>query len=721
MNDRARTIDTCVIFIFALTIYLITCCRTVYVGDAGELATVLATGGIAHPPGYPLYTILGYLWVHLFFFLRPVVAANVFSAVSAAGAASVLYLLLMRIRSGQSFAIINKALALAFAFSFPVWSQAVYAEVYTFGALLYLSALLSVVVYFQQPSKRQALLMAFSCGLVLTHHFSGGVVLSSAVLALLFTRCPDNRITFRRLLPIAGVFILPLTLYAFLILRYSPDLPINWLTDATPAALWELVSGTVYRQYVGATTIGDFGLLILRLGKDLFWYAGPILLLLGIPGILRAVQNEARLYSLIALPALLNIVFVSSYRIPDFTGYLIPTVAAAIIGIQYLLISLRFENWTQRTGLIYGLALCILVLPLFWNYDRCNLSKTFIAEQYAKDLLDSTPSGGVLLTKSDNAAHTTLYLRYIEQYRPEIEVYSTRSTLNRMKRDFGNDNYSSILTALDKAPNTNWAKEFILNQGQLPSAEVKHSQGLTYTNRTDLIPDDNIEKRLARYISDLQRNYQPGKDYKSDQVYLEYMMHKIDLLRQAGYGDANTAVNILKKQGKFFSDARTCLAIAQFYMVRKMYDDSKFWIALSSRHDQPSYIQRETYVLLGCLYRRQDRPDEALKAFRAALTISPEYEPARYNTYLVASQLKIRDSDFAAAAAYYDSLLAIEPGNMLLLYNKAQLCDNLPGRLQDAYDCYRELLNNPGNVPEDILASSRRRVREIDGMVLGPK
>src|SRR2546427_2399615 len=46
------------IFVITLIIYLLTLSPTVNFVDSGEIITVGATAGIAHPPGYPLYTIL---------------------------------------------------------------------------------------------------------------------------------------------------------------------------------------------------------------------------------------------------------------------------------------------------------------------------------------------------------------------------------------------------------------------------------------------------------------------------------------------------------------------------------------------------------------------------------------------------------------------------------------------------------------------------------------
>ena len=43
-------------------IYALGACRTIYVGDSGELVTAVYLLGIPHPTGYPLYVLLGKLW-----------------------------------------------------------------------------------------------------------------------------------------------------------------------------------------------------------------------------------------------------------------------------------------------------------------------------------------------------------------------------------------------------------------------------------------------------------------------------------------------------------------------------------------------------------------------------------------------------------------------------------------------------------------------------------
>ena len=47
------------LFLITLTIYLITLAPTVGTEDSGELVAAAYTVGIPHPPGYPLWDILG--------------------------------------------------------------------------------------------------------------------------------------------------------------------------------------------------------------------------------------------------------------------------------------------------------------------------------------------------------------------------------------------------------------------------------------------------------------------------------------------------------------------------------------------------------------------------------------------------------------------------------------------------------------------------------------
>src|SRR4051794_26172736 len=89
----------------SLLVYLRTMCRTIYVGDSGELAAAVHVLGIPHPPGYPLYVLLGKLFSMLVPIGKPALRLNIFSAVCASASAVFLFLTLREL----SFAMLLAA------------------------------------------------------------------------------------------------------------------------------------------------------------------------------------------------------------------------------------------------------------------------------------------------------------------------------------------------------------------------------------------------------------------------------------------------------------------------------------------------------------------------------------------------------------------------------------------------------------------------------------
>src|SRR5689334_1915754 len=73
-----------------LLLYLRTLCPTVYLGDVGEITTAVTTGGVVHPPGYPVFSLLArlFLWLP---FGEPAFRIGCLVAAAGAGANSALY------------------------------------------------------------------------------------------------------------------------------------------------------------------------------------------------------------------------------------------------------------------------------------------------------------------------------------------------------------------------------------------------------------------------------------------------------------------------------------------------------------------------------------------------------------------------------------------------------------------------------------------------------
>jgi len=156
--------------LLAFAVYLWTVAPNVTLLDSGEFIVAAQHFGVPHPTGYPLWTLLA--WI---FQLLPLGNAaweiNLFSAVCGGLAASLATLLArssLRWLFGDELAavrglatILSVSCGLLFAFSFSMWSQAVIAEVYTLHALLIGLFLATIYAWIRSPQSIWLLMLSF--------------------------------------------------------------------------------------------------------------------------------------------------------------------------------------------------------------------------------------------------------------------------------------------------------------------------------------------------------------------------------------------------------------------------------------------------------------------------------------------------------------------------------------------------------------------------------
>jgi hypothetical protein len=215
--------------------------------DSGDLASAVATWGVPHPTGYPLYVLLGGVMTRLVPFGQPAFRLNVLSAACSALAGGFVFLTVLcagrrmpELPSPLRAGIATTA-ALAFATSRTPWSQSVLTEVYALET--FLAAAILGLVADPQPSRRRLIVLTFLCGLALTHHET--IVFSLlgalAAVALRSRRWPSAKQV------VAGIalFAAPLLLY-LLPWRASHRPASNWGDPEALARFVDVVTGAPY-------------------------------------------------------------------------------------------------------------------------------------------------------------------------------------------------------------------------------------------------------------------------------------------------------------------------------------------------------------------------------------------------------------------------------------------------------------------------------------------
>jgi tetratricopeptide (TPR) repeat protein len=181
--------------VFTLVLYRITLSPDVSFWDAGEFIATSVTMGIPHPPGTPLYVLLGRVFTLFFHDLlgiaSPAVAVNLLSALPGAIAASFLYLCVVRIgkkmwNDGDQSSVCPPAMlagvtaALFASFANTLWINSIEAEVYSVSMMWTIFTTWIVLLWADSDPRDERLLVVIAYLLALNI----GVHLATFLVAL---------------------------------------------------------------------------------------------------------------------------------------------------------------------------------------------------------------------------------------------------------------------------------------------------------------------------------------------------------------------------------------------------------------------------------------------------------------------------------------------------------------------------------------------------------
>jgi hypothetical protein len=416
-------------------------------GDGGDLITAAATGGIAHPTGYPLYLLLARL-----FQLLPVgtlaFRTNLMSAVvTALGAGLVYWIVSAYVSKTKPFPGWPAGLVAGFAFGLAplVWSQAVITEVYAlqgFLALLLL-ALYTKPVEQATPSEivRLSRWRGLVLGLAMGNHITTIFLVPVCLLSGSLRSQPERGekaqggSAWLRGLRLDGTLLrtqlvwfgLGLCLYLMIPLRAFIQPPVNWGNAVTPERLWWLVSGNTYKSYYLPLTLSGLWE-YLQMGAGLLWEQFGLLgLALGSLGLV-VFGTRSRLYALTLWMAAVSLAFTLFYRPGDWQVYLIPLcISFAIwigLGVDRLAKGLSVRHAILGLGL--GLLLTAYFLGRSTLYgDQVNASNDLRAESFGREVLAAAPKGAMIFAEGDRAIFALWYFHFALHQRPDLAVMAS--------------------------------------------------------------------------------------------------------------------------------------------------------------------------------------------------------------------------------------------------------------------------------------------------------
>ena len=419
------------LFIAVFVLYALSTPRTVMLEDDGLFITVARFAGVAHPPGYPLYVLLGWLASHV-----PVgsVAFRVHSLSGLMGAltcACIAWLVVRRTGNRAAACIAGAALAVSEHF----WSQAILADVYTTNS----AVLFLILALVQEAAARREtwlwVVAAVLYGLGLACHYPLLILGSPVLFAYVLAARKDFWRRVPYLVPLA-LFTAAL-LYGWMVWRSQQSVPINFLG---PIESWSDFLAFVGRRiYVGVDKVVTAGF-IDKLSYARYFVTQALLQfsivggLVAIWGAFVSVRKGWRLGFLcevlalfgssLLLIAMLDINY-EPLKIAIFRPY--PLVAYGIfslwLGYGVHALSQKAQDKPKPVLVALYAASGIVVAALcVWNGNiNYRPHDTFAAEQ-AQAALDFVEQDGVLIVHADGEVLTTAYLHWVEGQRPDIRI-----------------------------------------------------------------------------------------------------------------------------------------------------------------------------------------------------------------------------------------------------------------------------------------------------------
>jgi hypothetical protein len=374
--------------------------------DGGELALASWYPGPAHPPGYALYVLLGWLFMKLPL-AAPIVRLQMMSHVLACLTVLLTGYAAWLIASRQDLPrprLTGWVAALTLALSRLFWTQAIIVEVYALLFLFFALTLVCALCLREHPdNNRMALLCGFVQGMAMTHHLS-------AVLWLPGLLVLWNWRQWRGLLIGLALGLWPILL---LVLLGGHHPAANWGgVNASPQALLNHITAAQYHLYVAGVDAAAIWQRVrdwfVMLVAD-FALVGIIPLLVGMArlgGRLRVLLSSSLLWW---IPLML---FTTLYMAQDtaavYSGPL-HIIAAIWLALGLAQITARMPGVVP---IILAVAYTVLLFTI--HLPVVNLAQDTQPQQFVQDALVSVPPRSVVITNNDQETFTLWYAHFVE-------------------------------------------------------------------------------------------------------------------------------------------------------------------------------------------------------------------------------------------------------------------------------------------------------------------
>ncbi len=256
--EKMNRITALVIFLFTTFIYFLTVAPTVSYWDCGEFIASSFKMAVPHPPGSPLYLLVGRVFTLLPLGSDIGFRVNIISVFSSSITVMLLYLSIVHLvrewkgkletKSDWLTAIFSGVLgSLSFAFTHSFWFNGSEAEVYA-ASMLFTSLIVWLILVWAEKSDepdngRYLLMIAYIIGLAIAVHLLNVLALPFVAMIYYYKRYDFNIKSFLIMMAITVVLIL--AVYPGMV-KYVPLIALNYGVIGLVAFVVFIIGGTIW-------------------------------------------------------------------------------------------------------------------------------------------------------------------------------------------------------------------------------------------------------------------------------------------------------------------------------------------------------------------------------------------------------------------------------------------------------------------------------------------
>ncbi|HPP33978.1 MAG TPA: DUF2723 domain-containing protein [Ignavibacteriales bacterium] len=437
--------------IISFVFYSLTFSRYITEIDAGELLAIQSLLGVAHPSGYPLFTVIGHFFSKIPVDISNIVKLNFLASIYVTLSLVIFVFLLSHLFnrakdyyfipkvkaknpkekqkiekellfSFDGFTNTQKSIALFIAtitlgLSRTYWEQATSTEVYSLHLLL---VNLSLFVFFVAYSKEHILywlLFAFVYGLSFLNHLTVFQLLPA------FAYLYFNKHKFKKeaLLQVLYMIVVGLVIivggYSILYFIAKSDPLFNWGNPVNWNAMVNHITGWQYRVWLFQSLDVFFNNFVdkylVNLGSEFF----VIFLIIAAVGAYYTYKRFRKLFVFLMIAFLFNIFYSCNYSIHDISNYFLLSyiVIAIFVGFGVIHIYQQVEKM-HRISYYYLVILSIFaIIQIYQNYTYNDKSDYSVIEDYTREYLANVDDNSVILTYQwDILVSPSYYIQFVE-------------------------------------------------------------------------------------------------------------------------------------------------------------------------------------------------------------------------------------------------------------------------------------------------------------------